>query len=413
MSAEAAPEMGLPLEGVRVVDFTQMVAGTHCTQWLASLGAEVIRIESPKRPDPFRFSMLRKGSEPTLNNSALFVTTNLMKRSCAIDIAEPEGQKLVHELVKHSDVVVANFRPGVLEQFNMGYDELRELNPSLVMAELTGYGHHGAYAAFQAVAPNVHAFGGLCAGTGYVDGPPEQTYMTYADVVAGVMGALSILAALHHREITGKGQYLDVAMSETMISVAPELVLRAELFGERARRRGNEEEGFAPHGCYPCAGSDRWIAIATFDDAQWLAAAQVLGLTEAPSDERFRSLEARWANRGELDRLIAGATSAWDAAELARRLQEAGVAAAPSRTAEDVLADAQLIDDRYLQKVSHSELGEALLPGIPWRIEIDGALPRPMGPAPDFGEGTREILEVILGLSDQAWKELHERGIVA
>ncbi len=403
----------LPLEGIRVVDFTQFVAGPHCTLWLASLGAEVIRIESPRRPDPFRMSLLKSGIVPTLNNSAVFVSTNLMKRSCCIDIADPDGQRLCHELIKHSDVVVANFRPGVLEQFNMGYGALREVNPGIVMATITGYGYSGGFAAFQALAPNIHAFSGLSASTGYPGGPPEQTYITYADVVAGLMGALSILSGLHRREATGEGQFIDVAMSEALISVAPEPVLRSALFGESAQPRGNEEEGFAPHGCYRCAGADRWIAIATFDDRQWAQLTRVLGLTGARPDPRFESPAARWANREEVDRLVEEATRTWDPVALAKLLEEVGVAAAPVRTAEDVLADEQLVEDGFIQAVVHAELGEAYLPGLPWRIETDGG-PRPhIGPAPDFGEGTREILGAVLGLTDAAWEELCDRGVVA
>jgi crotonobetainyl-CoA:carnitine CoA-transferase CaiB-like acyl-CoA transferase len=403
----------LPLAGVRVVDFTQFVAGSHTTLWLASLGAEVIRIESPSRPDPFRSSLLKLDVEPTLNNSPIFVVTNLMKRSCAIELTEPEGQRLCHELVKRSDVVVANFRPGILEQFNMGYAALRKINPSIVMAAITGYGYHGAYAAFQAMAPPMHAFSGLCAATGYPDGPPEQTYSTYADCVVGLMAVPSILAALRHRELTGEGRFIDVAMSEAMIAVAPELVLRAALFGEQLPRRGNNEEGFAPHGCYPCAGRDRWISIATFDDGQWLELTQVLGLAEASSDPRFASLAGRWESRAEIDKLVGEATRSWDPIELAARLQEAGVAAAPVRTSDDVLTDEQLREDGFIQSVVHAELGEAYLPALPWRIETDGVSSRPMGPAPDFGEGTRGILGDVLGLTDAEWDDLRERGIVA
>jgi benzylsuccinate CoA-transferase BbsF subunit len=396
-----------------VIDFTQMVAGPHCTLWLASLGAEVIRIESPKRPDPFRMSMLKAGIEPTLNNSPIFAVTNLMKRSCGIDIADPEGQQLCHQLVAESDVVVANFRPGILEQFNMGYDTLRQVNPRIILATVTGYGYHGAFAAFQALAPPMHAFSGICASTGYVNGPPEQTFMTYGDVVSGLTAVPSILAALYKRELTGQGRCIDIAMAEALVAVSPELVLRASLFGENVPRRGNEEEGIAPHGCYPCAGQDRWIAIATFDDVQWRELTRVLGLAEASSDQRFESASARWENRAEIDKLVGEATRSWEPAELAASLQNVGVAAAPARTAEDVLADEQLIEDGFIQRVVNSELGEANLPALPWRIEKDGRSNRPMGPAPDYCEDTREILDEIIGITDAAWEDLHARGIVA
>jgi crotonobetainyl-CoA:carnitine CoA-transferase CaiB-like acyl-CoA transferase len=402
-----------PLEGIRVIDFTHFVAGPHCTLWLASLGAEVLKIESPKRPDPFRLSLLKRDAAPTLNNSAVFAATNLMKRSCCIDIAEPEGQQLCHELVAHSDVVVANFRPGVLEQFNMDYDTLCGFNSAIIVATVTGYGYDGDFAAFQALGPNIHAFSGLSAGTGYADGPPEQFFGTYADVLTGQAAALSILAAVIERDATGRGCFVDTAMSEALVAVAPEVALRASVLGENAVRRGNDEDGFAPHGCYPCAGIDRWVAIATFDDAQWQQVATVLGLSNLCDDPLFRSNDARWLNRSALDRMIGESTRSHDAAELAETLSRVGIAAAPVRTAEDVLKDEQLLGNGFIGAVWQSELGEAQLPKLPWRIQAGGAAERPIGPAPDFGEGTRELLRTILDLSEERLQALTDRGVIA
>jgi crotonobetainyl-CoA:carnitine CoA-transferase CaiB-like acyl-CoA transferase len=402
----------LPLEGVRVVDFTHFVAGPHCTLWLASLGAEVLKIESPKRPDAFRLSQLKANIEPTLNNSPIFATTNLMKRSCCIDIATPEGQKLCHGLVAASDVVVANFRPGILEQFGLDYETLSAINPGLIMAVITGYGYTGEFAAFQALGPNIHAFSGLSAATGYPGGPPEQLFGTYADVIAGQVAVLSILAALHRRQSDGHGDYLDVAMSEAMISVAPQAVLAAAQFGAESPRRGNDEPGTAPHACYPCRGEDRWIAIATFSDDHWHRLLDALNLGRLRDDTRFTSAELRWTNRRALDDLIGAATSEHEAGELAAALQQAGVAATAVRTAEDVLADPQLLADNFLGPVTHTELGEAVLPKMPWRIAVDGVAERPIGPAPDFGHDTRQVLQSLLGVTDEQWEGLREDGVV-
>jgi crotonobetainyl-CoA:carnitine CoA-transferase CaiB-like acyl-CoA transferase len=411
-----APSDVLPLDGVRVIDFTQFVAGPHCTLWLASMGAEVIKIESPGRPDPFRLSLLKGNAEPTLNNSPVFVATNLMKRSCCIDIADPEGQRLCHDLVGVSDVVVANFRPGVLEGFNLGYATLREINPAIVMTTVTGYGYTGDYAAFQALGPNIHAFSGLSASTGYPGGPPEPFFGTYADVIAGQAAALSTIAALLHRDATGEGTYVDTAMSEAVVAVAPEAALRASLLapdGNGDLRRGNDEPGYSPHGCYPCAGPDRWLAVASFDELDWQRLVHVLELDECLTDPRFASRPARWEHRVELDRVMADATRSWDAAELADLLQRAGVAAAPVRTAEDVLGDEQLLADGFIAAVTQSELGPAQLPTLPWRIRTGSGSSRPIGPAPDFGEGTRDILQRLLGLTDGVCDDLYARGIVA
>jgi benzylsuccinate CoA-transferase BbsF subunit len=403
----------LPLEGIRVVDFTHFVSGPHCTLWLASMGAEVIKVESPKRPDAFRLSQLKADVAPTLNNSAIFATTNLMKRSCVLDIATPEGRDLCQALVAQSDVVVANFRPGVLEQFGLDYATLSAINPLLVMAVITGYGYTGDFAAFQALGPNVHAFSGLSAATGYPDGPPEQLFGTYADVLAGQVAALSIIAGLHGRELTGHGEFIDTAMSESMISIAPEPVLRAVSSGEPAIRQGNDERGIAPHGCYPAAGDDSWIAIAAFDDAQWHAMLEVLQLGGLRTDDRFATIDGRWQHRRELDCLVAAATATHVAAELAATLQKAGVAASPVRTAEDVMTDEQLIADGFLAPVTHGELGTAVLPTMPWRMVLDGASERPIGPAPDFGADTRDVLQSLLGVTPAQWADLEAREVVA
>jgi benzylsuccinate CoA-transferase BbsF subunit len=403
----------LPLDGLRVVDFTHFVAGPHSTLWLASLGAEVLKIESPKRPDPFRISLLKPETEPTLNNSPVFVVTNLMKRGICIDISDPEGQRLCHELVKVSDVVVANFRPGILEQFNMDYSTLSAINPAIIVAAITGYGYVGDFAAFQALGPNVHAFSGLSAATEYRDGRPEQFFGTYGDVVTGQAAAFSILAALHQRELTGKGCFIDTAMSEALVCVAPDPAIRSALGREPAERRGNEEDGYAPHGCYPCAGRDRWIAIATFDDHEWEQLQDELDLVAAADRAAFATRAQRWKLRSELDRLVAAATRDLDPWGLAGRLQARGLAASVVRTAADLITDEQLLADGFLDRVTHRELGEALLPKLPWRIDAGSDAPRPIGPSPDFGADTRSILTRLVGLTNAEFDVLAERGVVA
>jgi benzylsuccinate CoA-transferase BbsF subunit len=381
--------------------------------WLASLGAEVLKIESPKRPDPFRLSLLKPDVDVTLNNSPVFVATNLMKRSCCIDISTNEGQGLCHGLVKVSDLVVANFRPGILDQFHMDYGTLSEINPAIILAVITGYGYTGEYAAFQALGPNVHAFSGLSAATGYRDGDPEQFFGTYGDVVAGQAAVFSILSALHERAVTGRGCFVDTSMSEALLCVAPEPVLRSELGLPNAERRGNDEEMYAPHGCYPCAGRDRWIAIATFDNHDWEQLATELDLGAEADLMEFATSEQRWNRRRDLDELIAAATRSREPWELAHRLQAQGMAASVVRTAADLMTDEQLLADGFLEEVTQSELAAAPLPKMPWRISTGGQLPRPIGPAPDFGADTRYVLTELLDLTSAEFEALTERGVVA
>ena len=402
-----------PLEGVRVLDFTHFVAGPHCTMWLASLGAEVLKIESPRRPDAFRLSQLRAGIEPSLNNSPIFVTTNLGKKSVAVDISTREGQEICQRIASASDVVTANFRPGVLEHFNLDYAVLSKINPSIVMAAITGYGYYSDYAAFQALGPNIHAFAGLSHVTGYVDGPPENWFSTYADVVVGHVTALSILAALGERERTGEGVFIDTAMSEALISVAPAGVLHAAMIGSDLERRGNEEPGRAPHGCYPCRGDDRWIAIATFDEADWHSLVQILGVQRLAADPRFGTIDNRWRNRLLLDEELGNATRGWDAFELAALLQQSMVAASPTRTAKDILQDDDLAREGFLRVVDQPELGPALQAMLPWSLEPLQDHEHWATPAPGFGTHTYEVLRDLAGVDDDEWCVLLERGVVA
>lgn len=402
----------LPLAGLRVLDFTQFVAGPHATLWLSSLGAEVIKIESPTRPDPFRMSLMKPGVEATGNNSPLFSVTNMLKRDCLIDITTAEGQELCRSLVAEADVVFSNFRPGVLEGFNLGYDELSKVNPGLVMTSISGYGCDSDLAAFQAFGPTIQAFSGLSAATGYVDGPPSSFFGTYGDVVAAQVSVLATLAAIERRERTGEGTFVDLAMTEAISAIAPLPMLHASILGSDMERAGNEEIGYAPHGCYPCEGKDAWVAVAAFDDEQWRHVAEVLGLDPENSD--FATQEQRYENRAALDELIATATLGWDKFELAGALLKRDVASAPVRTAKDVFANEQLQHRNFMQTVHEPEIGELVLPALPWRIEVAGQdLGRPTGPAPALGEATQDVLHRLLGLDQSVCDDLAARGIVA
>jgi crotonobetainyl-CoA:carnitine CoA-transferase CaiB-like acyl-CoA transferase len=336
----------------------------------------------------------------------------MLKRDCAIDISTPEGQQICHDLVAETDVVVSNFRPGVLEGFNLGWDDLSRINPSLVMATISGFGVSSDLAAFQALGPTIQAFSGLSAATGYVDGPPSSFFGTYGDVLAGQVGVLAILAALNRRERIGRGVFIDLAMAEAIASIAPEPVLHASLLGVDMERSGNEEPGYAPHGCYPCGGEDCWIAIATFDEKQWSDVAEVLCLDT--SDPRFATRADRYRNRTALDIKISAASRAWNKFTLAEALAKRGVAAAPVRTAEDVLADEQLRERGFLQIVDQPELGELVLPALPWQLRMDGVdVDRCTGPAPAFAEGTREILHRVLGMDEARYAQLVACGSIA
>jgi len=400
--------MNLPLANVRVVDFTHVVAGPHCTMWLASLGAEVLKIETAAHPDSMRQSQLRAQDEGTIEKSPTFVAGNLSKKSVAINIATPEGRDLCRRLIAESDVVVENFSSGIVERFGLGYEDLRQIRPDIIMASISGFGHTGAYAGFVAVGQTIQAFSGISSTTGYIGGPPEQYFMYYCDVLTGQSAVLGILAALRHRARTGEGQFIDVAMSETAISVAPAAVLHYSATGQRLAPQGNSDEAMAPHGCYPCKGVEAWLAIAVQDDSEWRALCDVLEHPEWAGDPRFARLSLRIENQAELDGLLTSETRGRDAFELAAALQANGIAAAPSQTARDLLADPQLAARDYFVDVAQNALGTAKLPRLPWRL---GNIKQPpYGEAPAFDSSTENVLRDLLGLSDVEIGRLRECG---
>ena len=401
----------LPLDGIRVVDFTQAVAGPHCTLWLASLGAEVIKIETERRPDSMRLSQLRSDEGSSVNKSPLFIVTNLWKKTCGIDISNPGGSELCRDLIRESDVVIDNFKAGVMEQFGLGYEDLKAIKPGIVMASISGYGHTGAYAGFAGFAPNIHAFSGLSEVTGYLGGPAEQMFMYYADVPPGQAAALGILAALRQRVRTGEGQYVDVAMSEVLVSLVPEPLLEFGLTGRTTTRRENRDPIMAPHGCYRCEGIQQWLAVAVAGDQQWRTFADILGHPEWADDPRWADTHLRHTNEDELDATIAAAVEPANAHELAERLMAAGIAAAPSNTVKDVLENPQHQARDFLGEVDQPEMGTATLPRLPWRLSTIEQ--EPFVPAPLIGQNTDEVLREILGLEEDAIRELRESGAVA
>jgi benzylsuccinate CoA-transferase BbsF subunit len=402
--------MDRPLANIRVIDFTHVVAGPHCCMWLASLGAEVIKVESLSHPDSMRISQLRAGDEGSVEHSPTFVAANLMKKSCAIDISKPEGQDLAKRLVALSDVAVENFSPGVMDRFGLGYKDLVKVKPDLVMASISGFGQEGAYAGFVGVGQTIQAFSGLSSSTGYLGGPPEQFFMYYSDVLSGQSAAFGVLAALRHRMLTGEGQYVDVAMSEAAISVAPGAALHYAMTGRNLDRRENRDELMSPHGCYRCLGHERWIAVAVQNEAEWREFVRVLGHTQWLTDPRFLDMHLRLENQDDLDALINGVTRELDAYELSTRLQAAGIAAAPTQTAKDILADPHLDSRDFFVEVDQGALGTAKLPRMPWRIS--GVEHPVYTPAPRHGDSTDEVLQGLVGLDVDEIERLRSIGAV-
>ncbi len=386
------------LEGVRVADFSWAVAGPTATMILGALGAQIIKIETTKRIDITR------------RNAHANATVNRNKLSVTLDLQNPKGAELAREIVAASDVVATSFRPGVMDSLGLGYGQLSELRPELIYLACSMAGLTGPISRYGGYAPLFAAYSGLGHLMGYPDGPPSQV-RTGADITAGVDGAFSIVAALLARELHGGGTLIDLSAIESQTSLVGDAVLDHLLSGREQPRRGNQEEHFAPHDCYPCAEPGTWISIVVATDAEWRSFVAGIDAPSWAADSRFGTVSGRVANRDELDKLVGSWTSQRSPYEAMLALQHHGVAAVPSYDS------ASLFDDPHViarEVVSTVELDDGTtMPLIRLGGRIGGVPQTTHRPGPDLGEHNRFVLAELLGHADQEIDEWEREGVTA
>lgn len=407
-----APTTKQPLAGVRVTDFTWMGAGSFATRLLADLGADVIKVESRMRLDTLRESKPFKDGIPGVNRSGYFSERNASKRSITLNMKSARAQELARALIAKSDIVANNFTPGTMEKFGLGYEDVRGFSPRSIYIAMSMQGSSGPEANYLGYGLTMGAVTGLHNLCGYPDRDPVGTGTNFPDHVPNpTHAAFAVLAALWYRRRTGIGQHIDLAQIEPTISLLGPSVLDFTANGHIAERAGNQHVAGAPHGVYPCAGVDRWIAIAATGDAQWRALVDVLGAGELGGDARFADPLGRWRHRGMLDGLIAGATHNWQAAELMHRLQANGVPAGVVNDSADVLrSDPQIAQRGQWIYLQHAEMGETVYTGAPFQLSrTPGQLTRP---APLLGEHTEQVCREELGLSESEIAALYEQGVL-
>lgn len=419
---QAAPTRRRPLEGVRVIDLTRIVAGPNATRMLATMGAEVIRVEWH---DDRALDLLR-GVRPTvpggeagsLNRSGLFNNINTGKFGITLNMNLPQGRDLFKRLIAKATVLCENYSPGQMERWELGYDTLREINPGLIYLQISGMGKSGTYNNYLSVGPTAQALSGLTHMSGLPEPmPPAGWGYSYLDHSTGYYGAMLVLAALLQRRKTGRGCYLDVSQTEVGTLVSGTATLEAQLTGRPTERYGNRMQAvsWAPHGAYPCLGTDAWITIAIQTDEQWEALAVELGSPEWARDSRFQRADGRKANEDELDRLLAESTKNEDRYDLMRRLQKRGVPAGVVQTAEDrCTRDPQLQERGYFVPLPQSEVGTWPVEGFPARFQkmmVDvGGLPGRA--APSIGEDNDAVYRDILGLTAEEIATLREEWVI-
>jgi benzylsuccinate CoA-transferase BbsF subunit len=402
--------MPLPLEGIRVCDFTWVWAGPFCTWQLANLGAEVIKIESSKRSDTLRRLPSFADNQPGLNRAGYFNQYNQGKLSLALDLAAPEGREVALRLVRESDIVAENFAPGVLSRLGLDYERLRAVKPDIIMISLSGYGATGPLRPYISYGPAQVPMSGLSSLTGHPDGPPMQVGLSYGDPNGGIHGTVAILAALWHRLRTGEGQYIDESQWEASIVLLAEGLMDQVMNGRQPPRMGNRDAVMAPHGTFRCAGEDDWVSIACGSDDAWRALCRVMGQAALADDPRYRTAADRKANEEALEALVAAWTRTRDRWAVTRALQAAGVAAFPSMSAPDLANDPHLNERGIFVELEHPEVGVRRHIGIPYHMsETPVAVRRP---APCLGQHTDQVLREVLHMSDEEIASLRAKGVL-
>jgi crotonobetainyl-CoA:carnitine CoA-transferase CaiB-like acyl-CoA transferase len=402
--------MSGPLSGYRVADFTWVWAGPTCTMQLAHMGAEVIRMESMRRPCLLRSLPPWPDGQPGLNRSGYFNQYNQGKRSILLDLSRPEAVEIAKKLVAVSDVAAENFAGGVLARLGLGYEALKTIKSGIIMISMSGYGQTGPEAGYVSYGPAQVPLSGLSSLTSYEGWPPMHVGMSYGDPTAGLHAAFAVLAALFHREKSGEGQYIDMSQWESSLSVVAEGIMDQTLNGTQPPRMGNRIQYMAPHGIYRCAGEDRWVSIAVLTDDEWHAFCRAIGQPALADDPRFRTVEDRKANEDALDAIVEAWTSELDRFEVRDRLQAAGVAAFPPMSNKDLAEDPHLNERKFFVEKEHPEVGVRKHAGMPWKMSETPC--EVWRAAPTIGQDNDYVYGEVLGFSSAQIADLVEREII-
>ena len=395
--------MSYPLEGVRVLELGQIIAGTYGSQVLSDLGAEVIKIETPEG-DLGRIPSVA----PYRGLSGLFLTFNRNKQSIVINLKKADGCKLFYDLVKVSDVVIDNFRPGVLERLAIDYPTLSKINPRIIQCSVTGFGGSGEYKDYPALDLNIQAISGHMAITGEPGRPPVRVGVPLADISGGIYASKGILAALYEREHTGKGRRIEISMFDTMLHLLTYIGTMWLTNGEVPKPPGSAHDYSVPWQAF--ATSDGYVVVATRQENFWKKLCAVLEHADLADDPLFADNATRVKNRKVVIPRLEEIFRTRTAADWLKRLRNAGVPAAPVNNVDAAFAEPPVVEREMIVEYDHPQVGKVRLPGNP--IKMDGMGETISNPAPMLGEHTEAILKSLLHLSAQEIAALRASGAV-
>lgn len=409
------------LEGLRILDMTQVAVGPYATMLLGFMGAEVIKVESCSRMD-----ISRGQARPTSGSAALYpqgdigerpwdrtghyIHRNGNKRSLTLDLATPRGKELLLQLAAKCDVLVENYRASVMDRLGLGYRAISQVNPRLIYVKISSQGATGPEKDYGSLGSTLEQTAGLASITGYEDGIPLMTNETFPDPVVGMLAVGALMAALRQRRQTGRGTLIDLAQREVTAAMLGEHILAHSITGTVPGPMGNRHPHMAPQGVYPCRGEDMWVAISVASDTQWHALCQAIGQPQLAQDARFATLPARHEHADDIDAILSAWTCEQDHDRVMHRLQAHGVPAGAVLKGGETIADPHLHDRGFWDEVHHPESGPYQQVTTPWQHSQSPR--RTTTPAPSLGEHNTYVLGDILGLSEQDIAALAQEGII-
>ncbi len=384
-----------PLQGIRVLDLSRVLAGPYCTMVLGDLGADVIKVEPPEGDET-------RGWGPPFaeGESAYYLCVNRNKRGIVINLKTDEGKKVLRDLALQSDVLVENFRPGTLEKFGLDFETLHELNPKLIYCSITGFGQTGSMKDKPGYDFMIQALGGLMSITGEPEGEPMKTGVAVVDLFAGQNAIIAILAALQARTMTGRGQHLDISLFDSQLGWLANVASNYLISGKLPKRHGNAHANIVPYQSFQA--SDGWFAIAVGNDKQFVRLCEMLGKPEIAVDEKFATNSVRVQNRAEIIPLLASIFKNASVSEWLAKLDEAEIPCGPIQNFEQVFSMPTVKEREMLVKMDHPTIGELPLVGSPLKMS-DTPVQYRLHP-PLMGEHTEQVLRE-LGYLDDGWDE--------
>lgn len=392
-----------PLNDIVILDLTRILAGPFCTMILADFGAEVIKVESPETGDHSRLLGPHVNGE-----SAYFMSVNRGKKSVTLNLKTEEGRALLKEIVKKADVLVENFRPGRMEDWGLGYEQLKVINPKLIYASISGFGHSGPYMKLPAFDIVIQAMSGLMSITGQENGQPTRVGTSIGDIIPGMFGTIGIMIALYNRIQTGEGQHVDVAMFDSIVAILENAISRYQINNEVPKPIGNRHPAITPFDSF--STKDGYIIVAAGSPKLFEKLCEQLHLKDLLEDDRFSEYESRHQHEKELKQILEAAFSKYTQSQALDMLRQSGIPCAPINTIDNLFSDSQVKSRNMIVDVEHPVAGILKIPGVPVKLSLSpGGIENP---APILGQHTEHILTRLLNISEEQFKDMLNKGII-